>query len=141
MSFTVSNSPLRRGALAMRSGCNKETIRYYEKIGLLDPPARTAAGYRLYSEDDQARLRFILRGRELGFSIEELRNLLSLVDSGDYTCSEIFSITNEHLDNVRRKITDLKNLERTLSKIAGQCGGGAAPDCPIIETLLAEGAA
>lgn len=138
MSFTTTNAPITRGELAKRSGCHLETVRYYEKIGLLPPPARSEGGYRLYKIDDQRRLRFILRGRELGFSIDELRSLLSLVDSKAYTCGEIQSMTVDHLGSVRQKITDLKRLERTLVKISNECSGGAVPECPVLDALWAD---
>jgi len=74
----------------------------------------------------------------LGFSIAELRDLLSLVDSHAYTCGEIFDLTIDHLDSVRRKIADLKRLERTLARISNECSGGAVPDCPVIDALWAD---
>lgn len=86
---------LMRGELGKRSGCNLETIRYYEKIGLLRPPERTVSGHRLYSPGDQARLGFILRGRYPGFSIGELKSLLSLVDSHDYSCGKVLELTDD----------------------------------------------
>lgn len=129
--------PMKRGALAKSTGCNIETIRYYEQIALLNPPERTASGHRLYSAGDQARLGFILRGRELGFSIEELKSLLSLVDSDGYTCGEVLSLTRGHIESVQRKIADLKKLERTLTAVAAQCDGADLPDCPIIDALWA----
>ncbi len=138
MPLTTTQAPITRGTLAKRFGCHLETLRYYEKIGLLLPPARTAGGHRLYKIDDQRRLRFILRGRELGFSIAELRGLLSLVDSHVYTCGEIFELTIDHLDSVRRKIADLKRLERTLARISNECSGGAVPECPVIDALWAD---
>lgn len=141
MSFTPSGVPITRGELARRSGCHLETVRYYEKIGLLPPPMRSQGGHRLYGIGDQRRLRFILRGRELGFSIEELRSLLSLVDSRSYTCGEISELTAEHLQSVRRKIADLKRLERTLTTISKECKGGAVPDCPVIDALWADDSA
>ena len=124
-----------RGDLARATGCNIETIRYYEKIALLNPPERTPSGHRLYSAGDQARLGFILRGRELGFSLEELKSLLSLVDSDRYTCGEVLSLTRDHIDSVKRKIADLKKLERTLVGVAAQCDGADVADCPIVDTL------
>lgn len=136
MSFTLARDHVKRGELARRSGCNLETIRYYEDIKLMPQPARTEAGHRLYSIDDQRRLRFILRSRDLGFSIDEIRSLLSLVDSGDYTCGEIRTLTLTHLASVSQKITDLKKLERTLKNISSKCGDSDAPDCPIIESLI-----
>lgn len=138
MTFTAARGAIKRGELAKRSGCNIETIRYYEKIGLLAEPDRTDSGHRLYAPEDQARLGFILRGRELGFSIDELRSLLSLVDSGDYTCGEVLALTQQHLTSVREKIADLRKLEGTLTAVAGECAGGQAPDCPIIEALQSE---
>lgn len=127
-----------RGRLAQKTGTSIETIRYYEKIGLMPPPRRSGSGYRLYGDAARSRLRFILRGRELGFSIEELRNLLSLVDGGDYTCGEVHEMTVAHLGSVRRKIDDLRRLERTLAEMAAQCEGGAIPECPVIDALFGE---
>jgi MerR family mercuric resistance operon transcriptional regulator len=138
MSSLTTNALITRGALAKRFGCHLETVRYYEKIGLLNAPTRSQSGYRLYKVDDQRRLRFILRGRELGFSIDELRSLLSLVDSETYTCGEIHDLTVDHLGSVRRKIADLKRLERTLAKISNECIGGAVPECPVIDSLWAD---
>ena len=131
----TTSKMIKRGELANRSGCNLETIRYYEKIGLLKPPERTASGHRLYSRDDQARLGFILPGRDLGFSIGELKSLLTLVDSHDYSCGEVLELTDGHLASVRQKIIDLKKLERTLADVSAQCEGGDVPECPIIDAL------
>lgn len=136
MAFTSARDPIKRGDLSKRSGCNIETIRYYEKIGLLEAPVRSDGGHRLYAPKDQACLGFILRGRELGFSIEELRSLLSLVDSSDYTCGEVLTLTRGHLAGIRKKVADLRRLERTLAEISSQCEGGAVPDCPIIDALF-----
>lgn len=127
--------PVKRGALARRCGCHVETVRYYEQIGLLEIPDRTEGGHRLYSSKDQARLRFILRTRELGFTIEELRGLLALVDSRDYTCGDVYALTQEHLQAIRQKIADLRRLEQTLGDMASQCQGGTIPACPIIDSL------
>ncbi len=129
---------IKRGELAKVSGCNIETIRYYEDITLLRPPERTATGHRLYSADDRARLGFILRGRDLGFSIDELKSLLSLVDSHDYSCGEVLDLTRDHLTSVRQKIADLKKLERTLASVSAQCDGGDVPECPIIDALFGQ---
>lgn len=136
MSFKVSKDHIKRGKLAQRSGCNLETIRYYESIALIPEPMRSDSGHRLYSKDDQSRLRFILRSRELGFSIAEIRSLLSLVDSGDYTCGEIHALTGEHLVSVAQRIADLRKLQRTLKTISAECSKGDAPDCPIIDALV-----
>lgn len=123
------------GTLSRRTGCNTETIRYYERIGLMPEPPRTVGGHRSYSKAHERRLGFIRRCRELGFSIEEIRVLLGLVDGGDYTCGEVKAVTDRHLDGVRRKIADLGKLERTLQKIGAACAGGRVPECPIIDSL------
>jgi len=135
MSFTLARDHVKRGELARRSGCNLETIRYYEDIKLMPEPARTEAGHRLYSIDDQRRLRFILRARELGFSLDDIRTLLGLEDRKP-TCAEVFEITSTHVDLIRTKIADLKKLEKTLSSVAKECSRNKTPDCAIIKTLF-----
>ena len=126
------------GTLSERSGVNIETIRYYEKIGVMPSPARSAGGYRVYTEDHFRRLHFVRRGRELGFSLDELRALLRLVHRQTYTCLEVHTITTEHLADIRRKIADLRRLERVMSDITAKCSGGNIPDCPIIDALFAD---
>ncbi|MFZ5673189.1 MAG: MerR family transcriptional regulator [Pseudomonadota bacterium] len=133
----VSVRGLQRAELAQRTGCNLETVRYYEKIGLLPEPPRTASGFRSYDTTHERRLRFVLRARELGFSLDEIRQLLRLVDERDQPCAEARVIAASHLDDVRAKIADLKRMERVLKDIVAQCGGGALPECPLIETLFA----
>ncbi|MBL4619754.1 MAG: helix-turn-helix domain-containing protein [Alphaproteobacteria bacterium] len=127
---------VKRGELAMRVGCHLETIRYYEKTGLMPEPARTEAGHRVYDGDQERRLRFILRARDLGFSIEELKGLLSLVDSDHLVCGEVYELTRVHIADIREKITDLRRLEKTLSTISAKCARGNTPDCPIIDALF-----
>lgn len=124
------------GQLSKHTNCKIETIRYYEKIDLLPEPLRSDGGYRIYNENHLKRLIFVRRSRELGFTIEEIRALLRLVDGGDYSCSDIKKIAMEHIDDIRRKISDLKKLEKTLSQIASQCSGDSAPECPIIDALF-----
>lgn len=127
---------MKRGKLASSIGCNSETIRYYEKIGLLPEPDRTESGHRLYSSDDQKRLRFILRGRELGFSIEELRDFLGLVDTNDYTCADILTVTTKHIAMIDAKISDLTRIKSSLDETVSRCSGGDVPECPIIDDLF-----
>jgi len=127
------------GGLSQRTGCNIETIRYYERVGMPPAPPRTEGGHRSYGEKHLERLTFIRRSRELGFTLDEVRSLLSLVDGGDYTCGEVLALTREHLEAVRAKILDLKRLEKTLTEIAGQCSGGAVPNCPIVDALFQHG--
>ncbi|MFP6728016.1 MAG: helix-turn-helix domain-containing protein [Alphaproteobacteria bacterium] len=135
MSDHVSRKVLLRAELARLTGCNLETIRYYEKIGLMPDPPRTAARYRVYDEDHLSRLQFILRARELGFTIEEIRGFLELVGEGDQTCAEIKERTERHLTDVRAKIADLKRIEKILASTAAQCSGDDVPECPVLEAL------
>lgn len=124
------------GRLSTQTGVNVETIRYYEKIGLLPAPPRTAGGHRIYGRSEARRLHFIRRARELGFSVSDIRSLLGLEDRPP-SCAEVHALTMRHLGNVRAKIADLVELERTLSKTAAACRRNARPKCPIIETLSA----
>lgn len=126
---------LTRGKLAQATGCNIETIRYYEKIALLPEPTRTASGYRIYGQSDVARLGFIRKLRALGFTLDETRGLLTLVDGHDYTCGDVHAIAVTHIDNIRAKIEDLRKMEKTLKDMAKACSGGEVPGCPIIENL------
>lgn len=127
------------GALSKRSGVNIETIRYYERIGLLPAPPRSAGGHRLYGESHGRRLVFIRRARELGFSLDEVRGLLGLARGRDRTCDEVRELTERHVAEIRGKIRDLKRLERLLSDLTRQCRGDTVPDCPILDALGADG--
>jgi MerR family mercuric resistance operon transcriptional regulator len=123
------------GELSRQSGVNIETIRYYEKIGIMPAPARSPGGYRLYAPDHLKRLSFVRRGRQLGFSLDELRSLLRLVDGHTYTCAQVRALTLEHVAEVRRKISDLRRLERVMADMAAQCTGQRIPKCPVIDAL------
>jgi len=123
------------GRLSERTGCNIETIRYYERIGLMPRPARSAGGHRLYAGEHVRRLAFIRRTRELGFTLDEVRALLGMVDGGEYTCAQVKDLTLKHLAEVRRKAADLRRMEKVLSAMAAECEGGTIPECPIIEAL------
>lgn len=138
MSGHESESGLSRGELARATGSNIETIRYYEKTGLLPDPPRTGAGYRVYSSAHALRLRFILRARELGFSMDDIRGLLGLGDGAAPTCSEVKDRTERHLADVRAKIADLKRIEAVLAETAVQCSGEQVPHCPVLNTLAGE---
>jgi len=135
-----SGKLLTRGLLAACTGCNIETIRYYERVGLLPPPPRSAGGHRLYGHDLVRRLNFVRRSRDLGFSIEEIRELLRLVDGGSYTCAQVERLARDHAREIRCKIADLRRLQRVFETMAAQCTGGAVPDCPIIDALFASDA-
>ena len=103
---TATPKAMRRTDLSRATGCNLETIRYYEGISLLPPPARTDAGHRTYDARDIKLLRFILRARELGFSLDDIRGLLGLGDVTTPTCAEVKDRTKRHLMDVRAKIAD-----------------------------------
>jgi MerR family mercuric resistance operon transcriptional regulator len=124
------------GLLSTQTNCKVETIRYYEKIGIFPKPPRTEGGHRVYSENHLKRLVFIRRGRELGFSLEDIRALLKLVDGGANTCQQVEAITLHHIANIHQKILDLKKLEKILAKISSQCEGGVVPECPILDALF-----
>jgi MerR family mercuric resistance operon transcriptional regulator len=128
---------LTMGALSGETGVNVETIRYYEREGLLPRAPRTAGGHRVFGKAHLRRLFFIRRSRELGFSGTEVRALLRLVDGG-YTCGEVRDLTLRHLADVRAKIADLRRLEQTLAAISSKCAGDDLPDCPIVEALSAD---
>lgn len=127
---------LTRGELARRAHCHAETIRYYEKIGLLPAPPRSAGGYRQYDQSHEERLRFVMRGRDLGFAIADIESLLSLVDRHAVSCGQVEKLAQAHLRSVRDKIGDLKRMERVLSETVRSCSGRDVPDCPLIDTLF-----
>jgi MerR family mercuric resistance operon transcriptional regulator len=124
------------GALSKRSGVNIETIRYYERIGVMPKPERTKGGYRNYVGDHLRRLIFIRRGRELGFSLDKLRELLRLVDGHSYTCAEVHELAVEHLTEIRDKISDLRRLQRVMTGMIAECSGDQIPECPVIDALF-----
>ena len=124
------------GEMSRRTGVNIETVRYYEKIGLMPKPNRSEGGNRLYNDVLLQRLFFIKRCREIGFSQAEIKALLSMVDHEDVTCAEVHDITTAHVADIRQKIKDLRKLERVLTQMANECSRGDVPECPIIEALF-----
>lgn len=124
------------GALSKYSGVNIETVRYYEKIGIMPAPDRSAKGYRVYGTDHLKRLSFVRRSRQLGFSLDEIRGLLRLVDGHAYTCAQVRELTLDHVVEIRRKIEDLKRLKRVMEEMAAQCSGERAPECAVIDALF-----
>lgn len=132
---SLKTGALRRADLARATGCNLETIRYYETAGILPPPARTDAGHRTYDSTDVQRLRFVLRARELGFSLDDIRGLLGLGDGALRTCAEVREKTEMHLTEIRAKIADLQRIEAVLSETASQCTGASVPDCAVLHAL------
>jgi Cu(I)-responsive transcriptional regulator len=123
------------GELARVTDTKPETIRYYEQIGLLPLPPRTAGNYRDYAAAHVSRLTFTRRSRELGFSIEQIRTLLTLADDKMQSCEAVDAIAREHLAEVKQKLADLAALRRELESLIGQCRHGTVADCRIIEAL------
>lgn len=124
------------GVLARRTGCNIETVRFYEKIGVLPKPRRTESGRRVYDEDLARRLTFIRRTRELGFTLDEVRALLRLADALDVPCSKVKDMAIEHREDIQAKIADLWRMQKVLDTLIAQCQAGDQPGCPIIEALF-----
>ena len=132
----ISVKPLRRVDVARATGCNLETIRYYETVGIMPDPPRSAKGHRCYDEIHVRRLKFVMRSRDLGFSLEEIRGLLGLVDDRTQTCAQVQTVAESHLQDVQEKIADLKRIEHVLSVTVARCTGDAAPECAVIDALL-----
>jgi DNA-binding transcriptional MerR regulator len=123
------------GELAVRTGANVETIRYYERIGLLPAPPRTTASYRDYGPAHADRLSFIRQARGLGFDIADVRSLLELGAEPEQDCGHVDRLATGHLRAVERKIEQLEQLRRELNRLLGQCRGGRIADCRIMEVL------
>lgn len=123
------------GELSKSTNTKVETIRYYERIGLLPKPARTGGNYRAYGQAELGRLSFIRRSRDLGFSLDQVRALLQLSDDRDCDCAGIDLIAREHLMEVDRKLADLTAMRRELKSVIDSCSGGVVADCRIIEAL------
>jgi Cu(I)-responsive transcriptional regulator len=131
----MASGHLAIGELGRLTDTKVETIRYYEHIGLLAAPARTAGNYRAYGPEHLNRLSFVRRSRDLGFSLDQVRALLDLSDDRERPCDAIDAIAKEHLAEVDRKITDLRALRRELSNMINQCRCGTVAECRIIEAL------
>ena len=128
------------GEIAKRVGCKVETVHYYEKIGLLPDPPRTEGGHRVYALTHVKRLNFIRRSRELGFSIEQIRELLKFLDEPNHYCGEVRAMAMLQSRSIQQKIDDLQRLKTALNDMASKCSGGtnAVDACPIIEALYVE---
>ncbi len=127
------------GRLAEATGTNVETIRFYEKSGILPPPARTDGNYRSYEPSHLNRLSFIRRARELGFSLDQVKALLQLSDDRSRSCAAIDDIAKLHRIEVERKIKDLVSLKSELDRIIDTCSCGTVAECRIIESLSPTG--
>ncbi|MGH6852405.1 MAG: MerR family transcriptional regulator [Methylocella sp.] len=127
--------PLTIGTLAKAAGVHLETVRYYERTGLMPKPSRTASNYRSYGPEHVERLSFIRRAREIGFSIGQIKELLVLAKPDRASCAEVQSLTAIHLSEVRAKIADLCRLETILAGALERCLAGSAPACPVLDML------
>jgi DNA-binding transcriptional MerR regulator len=124
------------GELANETGVKVVTVRYYERVGVLPAPARSASNYRIYGEEHVRRLRFVRRCRDLGFALDQIRDLLRLSSEAAPTCAEVCAISAHHLEAIEDKVNDLKRLERELLRINSLCNGNRPiAECRIIEAL------
>lgn len=123
------------GDAAKASGVSAKMIRHYESIGLIAEARRTESGYRLYSEQDVQVLQFIHRGRELGFSLEQIADLLALWQDKGRASSDVRAVALQHIDELDKKIAQMQSMRQTLVKLAKSCHGDKRSDCPILEDL------
>jgi Cu(I)-responsive transcriptional regulator len=123
------------GTAAQRAGVSARMVRHYESLGLLPPVARTDSGYRLYTEADVHALRFIRRGRDLGFSMDEIAALLGLWQDKGRASSQVKRIAQAHIDDLSQRIAAMQAMQRTLQSLVGCCQGDERPDCPILDDL------
>lgn len=129
--------PYRVGEIAKKCGVNKETLRYYERVGLIPEPTRTNTGYRIYSEETVNRLKFIKRMQDLGFSLAEIDKLLGVVDKDDARCMDMYDFVIKKIEEVQKKIRDFKKIEQMLVNLKERCPDDKSlHECPIIETLM-----
>lgn len=126
---------MRRSELARSVGCHRETVRFYERRGLLPAPPRSAAGHRVYGREHARRLSFILRGRALGFGLDQIEQLLRLPDGGGAACVEARALARARLDETRRKLAELARLEQALASMVARCDDGERDACPVIDAL------
>jgi DNA-binding transcriptional MerR regulator len=129
------NTGLTIGQLGKATNTKVETVRYYERIGLLAAPGRTTGNYRTYDVDALARLSFVRRARDLGFSIDQVRELLDLAGQGQRDCGSVDVLANEHLAEIDRKLADLNALRRELGALITSCQGGTISECRILDAL------
>ncbi len=125
------------GQAAAASGISAKMIRHYEAIHLIAPGARSDAGYRIYQDKDVHTLRFIKRARSLGFSLEQIKTLLSLWQDAHRASADVKAIALEHVDELNKRIAELTEMRDTLSELARSCSGDARADCPILRGLEA----
>ena len=138
MSHCQSSSPVFNiGEAARASGVSAKMIRHYESIGLIGAARRTDAGYRVYTGQDVRVLQFVHRGRALGFSLDQIRDLLALWQDKDRASADVRALARTHIEELNRKIAEIEAMRRTLESLAASCHGDARSDCPILDDLAA----
>ena len=128
------------GAASKASGVSAKMIRYYEQVGLIPAADRSGGGYRIYSKTDVELLRFVRRARDLGFSVEQIGELLALWQDKNRASGDVKRLAEAHLAELRQKIAGLQDMARTLEHLAHCCAGDDRPDCPILADLAGAGA-
>jgi len=123
------------GELSRLTDCKVETIRYYERTGLMPSPPRTEGGHRVYAQAHLQRLTFVRKSRALGFTMEQIKSLLSMVDAERQSCASVALEAERHLASIRERIADLQCLEHTLADTLARCHRGDRPDCAILDAL------
>ncbi len=126
------------GETAERCGLGAKTIRYYEQSGLIPPANRNTNGYRIYSASDVERLRFLRRARAFGFSLEECRELLALLNNPERKSSDVKRLTEHHLELLDKKLKELRALRKQLGDLSSACSGDDTAECAILDALVAE---
>ena len=137
MTPTPTGWPVPIGIAAQRAGISARMVRHYEALGLLPPVGRTDSGYRQYTEADVHALRFIGRARTLGFSMEEIRELLGLWQDKGRASASVKRIAQAHIDDLAERIAAMQAMQRTLQSLVHCCHGDQRPDCPILDDLAA----
>lgn len=133
---TGSTQGLTRGEMAKLTGVGIETLRFYEQEGLIEQPPRLSSGYRQYSQAAVKRVRFIKQSKELGFSLKEILELLSLRVDPEKSCADVKSMAEGKIVDVEKKINALRGIKKALGKLASSCRGkGPTSECPILEAL------
>ena len=124
------------GELATQAGCDVQTVRFYEREGLLDAPVRDGSGYRLYAQPHLAQLRFIRHCRSLDLPLPEIRRLLEFAAAPDASCAHVDALLDEHIVHVQRRLKALKTLERQLLALRARCDGETSHACAILESFM-----
>ena len=138
---TATSAVFNIGEVARRTGVSARMVRHYEGLGLLPKVARTDSGYRQYGETDAHTLRFIKRSRDLGFSMDEIAELVGLWHNRRRASASVKRIAQKHLSELEQRIADMQSMQRTLSQLVHCCHGDARPDCPILDDLAGDTAA